>query len=109
MYNKIILFTKYSRKYILFSIPKNYFDIRVNYSNELYNLPKYMLYATYNKGNIRLKYLNNLQVTISLLDYLLIQIKDINYIKSKYVNNAIALLTDIKNIVYGWRFSEEKK
>ena len=57
LYNKIIFFTNYSRSYILSSISKIHSDIKIHYADELYNLTKNMFYATYNKGNIRMKYL----------------------------------------------------
>lgn len=109
LYNKIIFFTTYSRSYILSSIPKIHHDIKIHYADELYYLTKNMLYATYNKGNIRMKYLVELQVNLSMIDFLLIQLKDLNCIKNKNVNSAINLLTEIKNIIYGWKFNEEEK
>ena len=68
-----------------------------------------MFYATYNKGNIRMKYLVEAQVNLSMIDFLLTQIKDFDCIKKKNVNSAINLLTEIKNIIYGWKFNEEEK
>ena len=109
LYNKIITFTKYSRSYILSSIPKVHSDIKIHYADELYHLTKNMFYATYNKGNIRMKYLVESQVNLSMFDFLLTQIKDLKSIKIKNVNSAINLLTEIKNIIYGWKFNEEEK
>lgn len=109
LYNRIILFTKYSRNYILSSIPKVHSDIKIHYADELYNLTKNMFYATYNKGNIRMKYLTESQVNLSMLDFLLTQIKELKCIKAKNVNSAVGLLTDIKNIIYGWKFNEEEQ
>lgn len=109
LYNKILFFTKYSREYILSSIPKVHNDIRIHYADEMYMLVKNIFYATYNKGNIRMKYLVELQVNLSTIDFLLLQAKDLNCITNKNINSAISLLTDIKNIVYGWKFNEEEK
>lgn len=109
LYNKIILFTNYSRSYILSSIPKVHSDIKIHYADELYDLTKNMFYATYNKGNIRMKHLVEAQVNLSMLDFLLTQIKGLDCIKNKNVNSAINLLTEIKNIIYGWKFNEEEK
>lgn len=109
LYNKIIFFTKYSRTYILSSIPKIHSDIKIHYADELYNLTKNMFYATYNKGNIRMKYLVETQVNLSMIDFLLTQIKDLNCIKTKTINSAINLVTEIKNVIYGWKFNEEEK
>ena len=109
LYNKIIFFTKYSRNYILSSIPKVHSDIKIHYADELYNLTKNMYYATYNKGNIRMKYLVEAQVNLGMIDFLLTQIKNLNCIKTKHINSAVNSLTDIKNIIYGWKFNEEEK
>ena len=109
LYNKIIFFTKYSRSYILTTIPKIHNDIKIHYADELYELTKNMFYATYNKGNIRMKYLVESQVNLGMLDFLLTQIKELNCVKTKNINNAISLLTEIKNIIYGWKFNEEEK
>ena len=109
LYNKIILFTNYSRSYILSSIPKVHSDIKIHYADELYDLTKNMFYATYNKGNIRMKYLVESQVNLSMIDFLLTKIKDLDCVKSKNVNSAVSLLTEIKNIIYGWKFNEEEK
>lgn len=109
LYNKIIFFTKYSRSYILSSIPKVHNDIKIHYADELYNLTKNMFYATYNKGNIRMKYLVEIQVNLGMLDFLLTQIKGLETVKVKNINSAINLLTEIKNIIYGWKFNEEEK
>ena len=109
LYNKILLFNKYSRSYILSSIPKVYADIKIHYADELYSLTKNMFYATYNKGNIRMKYLVDAQVNLGMLDFLLNELKEIESIKNKNINSAINILTDIKNIIYGWKFNEEEK
>lgn len=109
LYNKIILFTKYSRNYILSSIPKVHTDLKIHYADELYNLTRNIFYATYNKGNIRMKYIVESQVNLSMIDFLLTQIKELESIKKKNVATAVNLLTDIKNVIYGWKFNEEKK
>ena len=108
LHNKIILFTKYSRNYILSSIPKVHNDIKIHYADELYNLTRNIFYATYNKGNIRMKYIVESQVNLSMIDFLLTQIKELESIKKKNVTTAVNLLTDIKNVIYGWKFNEEK-
>lgn len=109
LYNKISTFNKYSRRYILTAIPKVNNDLKIHYADELYNLTKNMLYATYNKGNIRMKYLIELQVNLGMIDFLLSQIKELSCIKNNYINTATNLLTEVKNIIYGWKFNEEEK
>lgn len=92
LYTSILKFNKYSRSYILCSIPKVHNDIKIHYQDELYNLSKNIFYATYNKGNIRMKYLTDIQVSISMIDMLLTEIKDLKCIKIDKINNSINLL-----------------
>lgn len=107
--NKIILLRRYFDLHILSSIPKVHNNIKIHLQDELYYLSKNMFYATYNKGNIRMKYLTELLVNISLIDMFLVELRDIKTIKLKKINNAISILQVIKNIVYGWKVNEEKK
>ena len=107
--SKIVMLRKYFELHILSSIPKVHNNIKIHLQDELYYLSKNMFYATYNKGNIRMKYLTELLVNISLIDLFLMELRDIDVIKSKKINNAVSILQAIKNIVYGWKVNEEKK
>lgn len=108
LYNKIVDFQNYVEKNIDNNISAVHRNLKIHFQDECYNLSKNMLYATYNKGNIRIKYLVELQVNISLLDMLLNKFKEMKEIKATKVNSAISKLGDIKNIIYGWKFNEEK-
>lgn len=108
MYNKVTNFIMYSRKYILSSIPKVHADIRIKLTDRMYSLSSNMFYATYNKGNVRMKYLVELQVDISMIDMLFDILKKENIVKKHSIDVAISDLGYIKNIVYGWKFNEEK-
>ena len=46
-------------------IPENKRNLRIHFQDEM---SKNMFYATYNKGNIRMKYLVELQVNVSMRD-----------------------------------------
>lgn len=109
LYNKINSFISYTEQYIINNIPSNKRHLRIKLIDEIYKLPKYMFYSSYNKGNIRMKYLTELQVTISMIDMFFIRLKDISSIKKHNLNCSISYLGDIKNIVYGWKLKEEKK
>ena len=109
IYNNIMTFTKYSRTYILTSIPKIHNDIKIHYADEMYNLCKNMMEATYKEGNLRIKYIQEMQVNLSMLDFLLLQLKNLRVIKTKTINNTCNLLFEIRNRVYGWKFNEEKR
>lgn len=108
LYDRITKLIIYSRKYILNSIPKIHNDLRINLTNNLYSLANNMFYSTYNKGNIRLKYLTELQVNISMVDMLFVILRKENIIKKHNIEVVISELSYIKNIVYGWKINEEK-
>ena len=90
------------------SIPSIHRDMRIHLLDECYNLVSLLFGAVYNKGNIRLKYLNYLRVKLSLIDYIFTDIKDCRVIKYKTLEVAISKLATIKNIIYGWIINEEK-
>ena len=101
LYAKVSDCNNYIRKYIVVNIPNIHRDIRIHLLDECFYLYKNMLYATYNKGNIRMKYLIELKVNISMIDILMSDIKELKYIGNKYINTSVSKLNDIKNIVYG--------
>jgi len=109
LYTKINDFNNYIRKYIVNDIPNIHRDIRIHLLDECFNLTKNMLYASYNKGNIRMKYLIELKVNISVIDILIGNIREFKNINNKYLNTAIIKLSEIKDIIYGWIINEEKK
>lgn len=109
IYNKILDYKNYVEKYIICNIPRNNRNIRIHFLDEVYNLSKNMFYAVYNKGNIRIKYLVEMQVNISLLDMLTSELKIFPKIPNKKLNSATEKLSDIKNIVYAWKLNEESK
>jgi len=103
---KYNILKQYIDTYIISSIPKVHNDIRIHLIDEVYKLYEYICYASYTKGNVRLKYLVDIQVRLSLIDMLLNSMRD-SYMKKK-IDKAISLVNDIKNIIYGWKFNEEK-
>ena len=76
--------------------------------DECYELVSLLFGAIYNKGNIRMKYLNDMRIKLSLIDYLIIEIQEYKIVKDKTLNVAISKLATIKNMVYGWVINEEK-
>lgn len=109
LYAKVSDCNNYIKKYIVVNIPNIHRDIRIHLLDECFNLYKNMLYATYNKGNIRMKYLIEIRVNLSLIDILIGNIKEFHCISNKYINNCSNKLNDVKNIIYGWIINEEKK
>ena len=108
LYNKIRDLRDYIRVNIANSIPSVYRDIRIHLLDECYNLTSLLFGATYNKGNVRLKYLNDMRIKLSLLDLLINDLREYKIIKDKTLNVVISKLAVIKNIVYGWIVNEEK-
>lgn len=109
LYNKVVDLDNYINRYIANNISSVRRDIRIHLLDEIYNLSKNIFYVLYNKGNIRMKYLIELQVNISLIDMFLLKLRNLNTVKKSYIDVSISKLSDIKNIIYGWKFNEEKK
>ena len=89
-------------------MPVIYRDIRIHLLDECYEFISLLFGAIYNKGNIRMKYLNDMRIKLSLIDYLISEIQEYKIVKVKTLNVAISKLATIKNIVYGWVINEEK-
>ena len=111
IYNLVLNYEKYIRKYVLNKIPNNHRDLRIHLMDENYNLVKYLYYAIYNKGNIRTKYITDLLISLSLLDYILSLIMTVTPENKKYIITSLEYLANIKNMVFTWkkRLDEESK
>lgn len=109
IYNKILDYNQYVRTYIANTIPNNHRDIRIHLLDEIYNLAKNMFYAIYNKGNIRMKHIVEMQVNISLIDMLVRQLQELKCTPKNHIDSSIKKLSDIKNITYAWKYNEEEK
>ena len=109
VYSKMVDLKKYVRTYIAINIPNIHKDIRIHLMDECYNLLDNLFHATYNKGNVRMKYLIELRVNLSMIDTLITDISDLKCIKDNYIKTFINKVADIKNIVYGWILNEESK
>lgn len=109
IYNKILDYSSYVKQYVVVCIPNNHRDLRIHFLDELYMLSKNMFYATYNKGNVRMKYLIEMQVNISLMDMMMNEIRLFSKVPKNNIDSAIKKLSNIKNIIYAWKFNEESK
>ena len=108
LYNKVIRYDKYLRKYIATVIPNVYRDIRIHLLDESYNLIRYLFEAEFTKGNIRMKNITEMLVTLSMLDMLSTELMDIlKGANKKHVETSIGMLTEVKNMVYSWRKNVE--
>lgn len=108
LYNKIIDYSKYVRTNILITIPIIHRDVKIHLADESYNLSKLLFLAVYNKGNVRMKYLIELQATLSCIDMLSTTIIDLKCCSIKKVKVSLKKLEEIKNIVYAWIINEKK-
>lgn len=109
IYNKLVDYNKYVKQYVIVSIPSVYRDLRIHLLDELYFLSRNMFSATYNKGNIRMKSLIEMQISISLIDMFVHELKGVSGVSKKHLDISIKKLSEIKNIVYAWKLNEEGK
>ena len=109
LYNKINDYNKYIRNEVIPTIPKVHRDVKIHLADEAYNLVRNLFFAVYNKGNIRMKYLIELQVSLSCIDMLTTTILDLNCCSTKKVKISIKKLEEIKNIIYAWIINEKKE
>lgn len=107
LYNEIIKYDKYVRKHVANNIPCVYRDLRIHLVDEIYNLKKSLLYAQYNKGNIRVKYITEMIVVISMIDIISNDLMEYCPKIKKYIQTSISSLTIIKNMTYAWRNNPE--
>lgn len=107
LYLEVINYSNYVRKYVLPDISSVHRDLRIYLLDEIYNLKKYLVSAQYTKGNIRIKYLTDLYVTVCMIDIITTEIKEFCPNSSKHIVSAIKSLTKIKNMIYAWRQNPE--
>lgn len=106
---KVILFDKYVRDNIANAIPSVHRDIKIHLLDEVYNVVKNLHFAIYNKGNIRIKYITEIIVNISLIDYLFGFIENYDGINKLKLRNATKMLLDVRNMIKRWKLTEESK
>ena len=91
---KISIFNEYVDEYIVSLIPNVHRNVRIHLLDEIYNLQKYI---------------NEMIVSISLIDNLFRSILKYNKKNEKHIIRGIGLLTDIKNMTFAWRSNIEKE
>ena len=107
IYNKALSIDKYIRNNIAINIPSIKRDIRIHMLDNSYNLIENITYAMYNKGNIRIKYIINTLVNISMLDYLIGNIRELKDTNKKHIDYILNNLADLKTMISSWRITEE--
>lgn len=107
--NKIGEFNTYIRKYIIPAIPKVHTNLKIKLEDESFNMIRCMYSAIWTKGNIKSKNITEILIGISVIDYLIENIKELKFVSSARIINSISLLTDIKILVQGWKKSVENE
>lgn len=108
LYDRMVELESYIREHIAMNIPNAHRDVRIHLLDELYEAIKCIITAGYNKGRIRLKYLIELRVHLTMINLLLIKAKDFDCAAPKRFVTAARQLAEIRNIVYGWYVKETK-
>lgn len=107
LYTEVINYGNYVRRYALNSITAVHRDLKIHLLDEIYNLKRYLIEAQYTKGNIRVKNITEMIVTISMLDILTTEIMEFCPNSKKYMTNSIKMLYKIKNMTIAWRNNPE--
>ena len=89
IYNKITDYNLYLKTYLMSDIPANSRDLRIHMLDEAYNLAKNMFSAIYNKGNIKMKYLIEMQINISLFDMMTNELRNLRKTPTKNIHTSI--------------------
>ena len=112
MSNKFILMNKekelliYLEQYILNTLPKNDKVLRDNLTNEIYDIIKNTARVSINRGNIRLKYINDIKVNIIMIDFYIGILYSKKLIIKKRFLSCIKKIEEIRRILYGVENSE---
>ncbi len=107
--NNVQNFVKYIGGVISPKIPANKRDLRIRLMDDVYELLSLTYLSFYHSGKERIKYLIDIKAKVSMLEFLFGLLKDYNIINNKVFEKSISDITMIRNFVYGWGISEEKK
>ena len=103
---KMLNLDKYIRKYLVNSIPSVNRDIKIHLVDELYEMIKNLHYAIANSKNIRIKNITDTLINISMIDYLLGYINEIENVNKNQVQKATTQLLDLRNMIKLWKNKE---
>ena len=112
MSDKFILMGKekellmYLEQYILNSLPKNEKVLRDNITIEVYDIIKNTVKVSINKGNIKLKYINDIKVNIIMIDFYIGILYSKKLIIKKRFLSCIRKIDEIRRILSGVENSE---
>ncbi len=107
LYRKVLDYETYVRKYVVINIPSVHRDIRIRFLDEIYQLIRNLYEAIYTKGNIRIKNITEIQVSVSLLDFLTTKVREMKCVSNHHIDVSVDKLAEIKNMVFAWKQNEE--
>ena len=91
----------YLEQYVFHAMPKNEKVLRDNITIEIYEMIKNTARISVNKGNVRLKYINDIKVNVIMLDFYIGLLNSKEYIINKRFLSCIKKLEEIRRIVGG--------
>lgn len=107
LYSEVIKYERYVRQYVVGQIASVHRDLRIHLLDEIYKLERYLMEAQFTRGNIRIKNITEMIVTISMIDILCSEIVEFCPKSKKYMTKSFEMLTKIKNMTFAWRNNPE--
>lgn len=89
LYIEALNYSRYIRRYVLNNIPAIHRDLRIHLMDEIYNLMRNLISAENTKGNIRVKYITEMQINIKMLDMISDDIREFCPNSVKHINKSI--------------------
>lgn len=96
LYSEVIKYERYVRQYVVGQIASVHRDLRIHLLDEIYKLERYLMEAQFTRGNIRIKNITEMIVTISMIDILCSEIVEFCPKSKKYMTKSFEMLTKIK-------------
>lgn len=100
---KVKWLIEYTDKYILLTnFPKVNLTLKIRLESNLYNLLENTIRANINNGKVREKYIKEMLVNLSILDYYIGNIYNRHIIKRNRYNAFVNSISEIRKMSYGW-------
>lgn len=107
LYTEVLNYSNYIRKYSLNKITTVQRDLKIHLLDEIYNLKRYLIEAQYTKGNIRVKNITEMLVSIAMIDILTTEIIENCPLSKKSMTTSLKSLMKIKSMTMAWRNNPE--
>lgn len=109
LYNKAQFLYIYVNTYVLSSFPKVHVHYKIKLEDTLSSLIENITYANFNNGNIRKKYIKDVLVNISIIDFYVGIMYKLKIIKIDRYKRILKLNDELKALTFGWMKNEESK